>query len=68
MTASQPTKDEACAAAGADLARAVQSLMDLPPHESALLAYVPGGPPVEELERRICDLRGIPYMPVDRAA
>jgi len=59
MSTLPPSREECVAAAGAVLAQATQDLMDLPARESALRAYVPGGPPVEELERRIRALLGL---------
>lgn len=44
---------EAVASAGAALAAARARRDSLPAHEAAVEAYVPGGPPVAELERRI---------------
>lgn len=68
MTALQPTKDEAIAAAGAIAAQAYQDLVERSPRESAEAAYVPGGPPVEELERRIRELLGLPATTTPSAA
>lgn len=47
------TREQAIADAGQILARARLDLVEKSPRESALAAHVPGGPPVEELERRI---------------
>lgn len=47
------TRDEAIAAAGQALADATDRLATGDPRESALAAYVPGGPTVDELENRI---------------
>lgn len=47
------TQAEAIADAGRVLARARADLLERPPRESAEAAYVPGGPDVDELERRI---------------
>jgi hypothetical protein len=52
------TRTDAISAAGRVLARARYLLMELSPRESAMAAYVPGGPSVDDLERRIRALRG----------
>lgn len=68
MSTPPPSREECVAAAGAILAQATQDLMDLPPRESALRAYVPGGPTVNELECRIRALLGIPDTTAPSAA
>lgn len=47
------TQEQAIADAGRILADARADLLERSPRESALAAYVPGGPDVDELERRI---------------
>lgn len=44
---------EAVTAAAQPLAAATRLLFDLPPAEAARLAFTPGGPSLQELERRI---------------
>lgn len=50
---SSPKRAEAIAAAGQILARAWAAFFERSPRESAEAAYVPGGPSIEEIERRI---------------
>jgi len=47
------TRDEAIASAGQHLAASLQRLAALTPRQVAEQAHRPGGPSVEELERRI---------------
>lgn len=51
------TRDECIAAAGAALAQAITERDALTPRQAAVAAHRPGGPPVDELERRITALR-----------
>ena len=60
------TQAEAIADASLVLARARADLIEKPPRESAEAAYVPGGPTVDELERRIRAL--LAGVPADHAA
>lgn len=68
MTALCVTRDTALTAAAAHWARMKRDFATRTPRESALAAHVPGGPSVEELERRICARLGIPDTTADRAA
>ncbi|MEC3977868.1 hypothetical protein [Amycolatopsis sp. H20-H5] len=52
-------RQEAVAAAGLVLAMARRDLLERSPRESALAAYVSGGPSIDELERRIADRLGL---------
>lgn len=65
MNTTASRRAQAIWAAGAVLARRRQLLIERTPRESALAAYVPGGPSVEELEQRITDLL---YPPTQQAA
>jgi hypothetical protein len=47
------TKEECIAAAGAALAQALAEQDEMTPRQAAEAAHRPGGPPVDELERRI---------------
>lgn len=53
------TRDQAIAAAGLELALARRELLERTPRESAEAAHVPGGPSVDELERRIAERLGL---------
>lgn len=52
------TRDECIKAAGQEFAHIRYLLATRTPRESAEAAYVPGGPSLDELERRIRVVRG----------
>jgi len=54
------TRAEAIRAAGAVLARARAERDALPPRQAAELAHYSGGPSIEDIERRIRLMRGLP--------
>lgn len=54
------TYAEAITAAGQMLARARAERDALPPRQAAELAHYTGGPSVDEIERQIRALRGLP--------
>lgn len=51
-------REDCIVAAGVAQAAAIERLAARDPHEAALAAHVPGGPSVEELERRIREWQG----------
>lgn len=51
------TREECIAAAGVALAAAEEHLQALTPRQAAEAAHYPGGPSVDELERRIAARR-----------
>ena len=57
---------QAIAAAGLCLAEAELGIRRGTVHEAALRALRPGGPPLEELEARIAELRAADTTPGDR--
>ncbi|MEV5538512.1 hypothetical protein AB0L13_16775 [Saccharopolyspora shandongensis] len=56
------TRADCIAAAGRILRDALAELESLPPRQAAESAWYPGGPSVDELERRICAMRGLPQQ------
>ncbi|TFV49547.1 hypothetical protein [Blastococcus sp. TF02A-35] len=53
MTGGRPSREECFAAAGAALAAAIERRDALSPRQAAQAAWRPGGPSVDEIERRI---------------
>ncbi|MER7014522.1 hypothetical protein ABT324_24120 [Saccharopolyspora sp. NPDC000359] len=56
------TRAECIATAGRVFREALAEMAALPPRQAAELAYYPGSPSVDELERRITDLRRAPLQ------
>ncbi|WP_263251617.1 hypothetical protein [Saccharopolyspora rosea] len=61
----QITREEAIKAAGEVLARARAERDALPPRQAAERAHYRGGPPIEEIERQIREMRGLPPLDLD---